>query len=99
MDDRRRNYDFVVRHHLVDTRNRREKNRGREMSTVSEAVRVLREGGLIAFPTETVYGLGADATNADAVAKIFRAKGRPSTNPLIVHVGNVTIAKRYAKVW
>jgi L-threonylcarbamoyladenylate synthase len=46
----------------------------------------LREGGLVAFPTETVYGLGADAKNADAIKKIFTAKGRPSNHPLIVHL-------------
>ena len=48
--------------------------------------RIIREGGLVAFPTETVYGLGANAYNAEAVPKIFAAKGRPSDNPLIVHV-------------
>ena len=44
-----------------------------------------RDGGLVAFPTETVYGLGADATNATAVARLYAAKGRPARNPLIVH--------------
>lgn len=53
----------------------------------------------MAFATETVYGLGADATNAKAVKKIFEAKGRPSTNPLIVHIADATIAKRYAASW
>jgi L-threonylcarbamoyladenylate synthase len=52
------------------------------------AAEVLRAGGLVAFPTETVYGLGADATNPAAVAQIFAAKGRPSDNPLIVHVAD-----------
>ncbi|MDD3021694.1 MAG: L-threonylcarbamoyladenylate synthase [Alphaproteobacteria bacterium] len=52
---------------------------------LTEAARILREGGLVAFPTETVYGLGADATNGEAVARIFAAKGRPSFNPLISH--------------
>jgi len=51
------------------------------------------------MPTETVYGLAADATNGAAVAKIFALKGRPSTNPLIVHVGSVDIAKRYVTHW
>ena len=55
-------------------------------STISEAARLLREGGLVAFPTETVYGLGADATNDRAVARIFAAKLRPQINPLIAHV-------------
>ncbi len=51
----------------------------------TEAARILRGGGLVAFPTETVYGLGADATSDRAVAAIFEAKGRPRFNPLIVH--------------
>jgi L-threonylcarbamoyladenylate synthase len=51
-----------------------------------DAARLIRAGGLVAFPTETVYGLGADATNADAVARLYAAKGRPAHNPLIVHV-------------
>lgn len=54
--------------------------------TIAEAGRLLRAGGLVAFPTETVYGLGANATNGEAVARIFEAKGRPRFNPLIVHV-------------
>jgi len=66
---------------------------------IGEAVRILRAGGLVAFPTETVYGLGADATNADAVKKIFAAKGRPATNPLIVHVADAAVAQRYAAAW
>jgi L-threonylcarbamoyladenylate synthase len=53
---------------------------------ISEAVDVLRDGGVVALPTETVYGLGADATNADAVDRIFRAKERPANDPLIVHL-------------
>ena len=53
------------------------------------AVEVLRRGGLVAFPTETVYGLGADALNEEAVRRIFEAKGRPPDNPIIVHVGNM----------
>jgi L-threonylcarbamoyladenylate synthase len=59
---------------------------------INEAVAVLRSGGLVAFPTETVYGLGADALKADAVQKVFEAKGRPSDNPLIVHVASLEIA-------
>ena len=58
----------------------------RNPDTIAEAARILRAGGLVAFPTETVYGLGADATNGEAVARIFEAKGRPRFNPLIVHV-------------
>ena len=53
---------------------------------INKAVKILRDGGLVAFPTETVYGLGADAKNPDAIKKIFTAKGRPSNHPLIVHL-------------
>ena len=55
-------------------------------AVINEAVQTLRDGGLVAFPTETVYGLGADAKNAEAIQKIFSAKGRPSNHPLIVHL-------------
>lgn len=54
--------------------------------TLNKAVKLLQNGELVAFPTETVYGLGADATNAEAVKKVYQAKGRPSDNPLIVHI-------------
>ena len=73
--------------------------RGRLVSEIARAVEILRRGGLVAFPTETVYGLGADATNADAVRRIFAIKGRPSTNPLICHVADEAVARRYARVW
>jgi L-threonylcarbamoyladenylate synthase len=63
-------------------------------STISKAAALLREGGLVAFPTETVYGLGADATNDGAVAKIFAAKQRPQFNPLISHVADMDAAFR-----
>ncbi|HEX3359103.1 MAG TPA: L-threonylcarbamoyladenylate synthase [Tepidisphaeraceae bacterium] len=69
------------------------------MIDIDSAVQILRRGGLVAFPTETVYGLGADATNSSAIEKIFRVKGRPSTNPLICHVANESIARRYARTW
>ena len=61
------------------------------------AARVLRAGGLVAFPTETVYGLGADATNGEAVARLYAAKGRPSFNPLIAHVTDVGAARTLAR--
>jgi L-threonylcarbamoyladenylate synthase len=64
-------------------------------AAIAKAARLLREGKLVAFPTETVYGLGADATNDEAVASIFAAKGRPQFNPLIVHVANAAAAERY----
>jgi len=66
-------------------------------AAVAAAARVLAEGGLVAFPTETVYGLGTDATNADAVARLYRAKGRPSFNPLIAHVGDLDAARKIAR--
>ncbi len=55
-------------------------------AVINEAVQSLRNGGLVAFPTETVYGLGADAKNPEAIKKVFSAKGRPSNHPLIIHV-------------
>src|SRR5436309_4382520 len=55
-------------------------------SHIQEAAEILRRGGLVAFPTETVYGLGADAFDEEAVVKVFKAKGRPADNPLIVHI-------------
>ncbi len=58
-----------------------------DINTIVEAVNILKQGGLVAFPTETVYGLGADAGNSEAVNKIFTAKGRPADHPLIVHIG------------
>lgn len=64
--------------------------------TIERAVRVLRDGGLVAFPTETVYGLGADARNPAAVAKIFAAKGRPADHPLIVHLPSPELLPRWA---
>lgn len=60
-----------------------------EPHEISRAAQVLREGGLVAFPTETVYGLGADAANAEAVKRIFAAKGRPADHPVIVHLASV----------
>lgn len=60
------------------------------------AARCLADGGLVAFPTETVYGLGADATNARAVARLYEAKGRPSFNPLIAHVSDLHAAQQIA---
>lgn len=59
---------------------------------LDEAVELLKVGGLVAVPTETVYGLAADASNGDAVARIFEAKGRPRFNPLIAHVGSIEMA-------
>lgn len=59
-----------------------------EVEELEEAIHILRKGGLVAFPTETVYGLGADALNEEAAKKIYAAKGRPSDNPLIIHIAD-----------
>jgi len=66
-------------------------------AAVAAAARALAEGGLVAFPTETVYGLGADATNPAAIARLYQAKGRPAFNPLIAHVGDVIAAQSIAR--
>lgn len=65
---------------------------------IGEAARLIRAGEPVAVPTETVYGLAADATSAQAVAAIYRAKGRPGFNPLIVHVSNLAMARRFARI-
>ena len=57
---------------------------------IKEAAKIIQDGGLVAFPTETVYGLGADALNEEAVAKVYEAKGRPSDNPMIVHIARAS---------
>lgn len=66
---------------------------------LERAAAILRRGGLVAIPTETVYGLAADALDEEAVAGIFRAKGRPASNPLIVHVSDVAMARSLAASW
>ena len=66
---------------------------------ISQAVVRLKTGGLVAFPTETVYGLGADAMSTSAVERVFAAKGRPSTNPLIVHVSSEEMAASVTASW
>jgi L-threonylcarbamoyladenylate synthase len=66
---------------------------------LARAAEVLRNGGLVAFPTETVYGLGANALDGNAVARIFAAKGRPAHNPLIVHVGDAREVRRVVADW
>ena len=63
---------------------------------LQEAAELIRRGDLVAFPTETVYGLGADAGNASAIEKIYQVKGRPANNPLIVHVPDVAAAQSYS---
>ena len=63
-------------------------NQEQKKTVLQEATQILQEGGLVAFPTETVYGLGADGLNSEAAAKIYAAKGRPSDNPLILHIAD-----------
>ena len=87
MDQARRN---VKREQFVKT-----KNLGTNSEDIDAAVSILRLGGLVAIPTETVYGLAADATNENAVLKIFEAKGRPAYNPLIIHVKSTRMAEEY----
>jgi L-threonylcarbamoyladenylate synthase len=70
---------------------------GTETSQIEAAAAALRAGGLVLLPTETVYGLAADASNARAVAAVYEAKGRPSFNPLIAHVADLAAAQRIAR--
>jgi len=67
------------------------------VSTLKDAARSLRSGNLVAFPTETVYGLGVDATNKDAVAHLYQVKGRPSDHPLIVHISSMANLYKWAR--
>ena len=67
-------------------------------AVLAHAAEVIKNGGLVVFPTETVYGLGADATNASAAASIYAAKGRPSDNPLIIHIAKPEDAEKYTYV-
>src|SRR5437016_12588581 len=64
--------------------------------SIKEAASMIRSGGLVAFPTETVYGLGVNALDAGAIQKIFDLKGRPATSPLIVHVSSIEMAQEVA---
>jgi L-threonylcarbamoyladenylate synthase len=68
-----------------------------DAGSIADAARCLQTGGLVAFPTETVYGLGADAANAAAIARLYQAKGRPAFNPLIAHVGDLDAAHKIAR--
>ncbi|MEM9796115.1 MAG: L-threonylcarbamoyladenylate synthase [Pseudomonadota bacterium] len=73
---------------MASTETQRHGTQRLSAASIDAAAAILRKGGLVAFPTETVYGLGADATDGVAVARVFAAKGRPSFNPLIVHVAD-----------
>ena len=70
-------------------------NLNKSENDIKIAAEIIRGGGLVAFPTETVYGLGGDGTNPDAARKIYSAKGRPSDNPLIIHISEPTEAEKY----
>jgi len=72
---------------------------GPDDPAILEAAAILAQGGLVAFPTETVYGLGADGLNPEAVARIYTAKGRPATNPVILHVADVAGARALVSHW
>jgi L-threonylcarbamoyladenylate synthase len=73
--------------------------RSPQPDVIARAAAVLQRGGLVAFPTETVYGLGANALDPVAVAKIFAAKGRPANNPIIVHIPDAASVERVAAAW
>ena len=68
-------------------------------AAIKEAGEILKNGGLVAFPTETVYGLGGDGLNARSSEKIYQAKGRPSDNPLIIHIANWKIWIRLQRMF
>lgn len=70
-----------------------------DAAQIEHAAALIRAGRLVAFPTETVYGLGANALDPEAVARIFEAKGRPRTSPLIVHVASIEMARGLVTVW
>lgn len=70
-----------------------------EPAIIDQAAALIRRGGVVAFPTETVYGLGANALDPEAIARIYAAKGRPSHNPLIVHCADLEAAKKLAAWW
>lgn len=74
-------------------------NEGIDGDVIAEAARILHAGGLVAFPTETVYGLGANALDESAVDRIYQAKNRPAASPLIVHVAGVEQARQFAVQW
>src|SRR6267378_2820826 len=70
-----------------------------DAAEIESAARLLRAGHLVAFPTETVYGLGANALDPEAVARIYAVKGRPPTSPLIVHVSSIDMAQSLVTRW
>ena len=69
-----------------------------DANVIERAAEIIKNGGLVAFPTETVYGLGANALDAEASKKIYEAKGRPSDNPLIAHIASIDTLEEFAKL-
>ena len=72
---------------------------GTDKNSIEKAAEIIKNGGIVAFPTETVYGLGADVYNENAVKKIFEAKGRPADNPLIVHISDFSMLDAAEDLW
>ena len=83
--------------HLMETKIYRADGAPPNPAAIQAAAEVIRGGGLAAFPTETVYGLGADALRPEAAKKIYEAKGRPSDNPLIVHIAEFSDMEKIAR--
>lgn len=86
----------VAEHKFMKTIIRKTDNLNIDESVIKEAAGILQQGGLVAFPTETVYGLGANGLSEESCKKIYEAKGRPSDNPLILHIGNIDQLKTIA---
>lgn len=82
---------------IIEKIDRAQLNSEEGTNIINKAGEILKKGGLVAFPTETVYGLGADGLNEDAAKKIYAAKGRPSDNPLIIHITDIAALERIAK--
>ncbi|WP_425446186.1 L-threonylcarbamoyladenylate synthase [Dethiothermospora halolimnae] len=82
---------------LINTKILKIDNENPDKDKIKEAARILKSGGTVAFPTETVYGLGANALNEDSIDKIFNAKGRPQDNPLIVHIADIDQINKLVK--
>lgn len=82
---------------IIENIDRTQLNSEKNKKIIEQAGQILKSGGLVAFPTETVYGLGADGLNEDAARKIYAAKGRPSDNPLIVHITNMKALEEIAE--
>ena len=79
---------------IIDKLSEENLDKQQSRKIIKKAGDILKKGGLVAFPTETVYGLGADALNPEAAKKIYSAKGRPSDNPLIVHIADFADIKK-----